>query len=98
MLVKKQNLLNSQHKKGQCESSTVCDSKGWQYGTVCLNFCEEVWYAFFVMVPYIGTVRLFCNGTGTLVRCLNLKSQTFCTLCRLFVCRCKRQLKPTLNV
>ena len=38
-------------------------SQGWQYdtvrmyGTVRLNFCDEVRYA--------GTVRLFCNGTGT---------------------------------
>ena len=38
--------------------------QGWQYGTVRrygtvrLNFCQEVRYA--------GTVRFFCNGTGTL--------------------------------
>ena len=31
--------------------------QGWQCGTVCLNFCYEVWYA--------GTVRLFCDGPGT---------------------------------
>ena len=36
-------------------------------GTVCLNFWQEVRYAFFVMVRvwYVGTVRLFCNGRGT---------------------------------
>ena len=37
--------------------------QGWQYstvrwyGTVRLNFCEEVRYA--------ATVRFFCDGTGT---------------------------------
>ena len=50
----------SQHNK------TECSMQGWQYGTVRrygtvrLNFCQEVRYA--------GTVRFFCNGTGTL-RC-----------------------------
>ena len=29
-----------------------------RYSTVRLNFCQEVRYA--------GTVRFFCNGTGTL--------------------------------
>ena len=49
------------------------DQQGWQYGTVRrygtvrLNFCQEVRYAFFVMVRvrYVGTVRLLCDGTGT---------------------------------
>ena len=59
-------------------------------------------------VRYVGKVRYasifakkygapFCNGTGT-VRCVNLKSQTFRALRRLFERRGKRQLKPTLNV
>ena len=32
-------------------------------GTVRLNFCQEVRYAFFVMVRvrYVGTVRLLCD-------------------------------------
>ena len=34
-----------------------------RYGTPQF-FCSEVRYS--------DTVRLFCNGTGTLVRCLNL--------------------------
>ena len=38
-----------------------------RYGAVRLNFCQEVRYAFFVMVRvrYVGTVRLLCDGTGT---------------------------------
>ena len=41
------------------------------YGTVRLNFCQEVRYAgtvrFFVMVRvrYFGTVCLFCKSTST---------------------------------
>ena len=45
------------------------------YGTPRFLLRSTVRYAFFVMVRvrYAGTVRLFCDGTGTgtLVRCLN---------------------------
>ena len=36
-------------------------------GTVRLSFCYEVRYVYFVMVRvrYVGTVRRFCKGTGT---------------------------------
>ena len=87
------------------KSCMTCSEDGTtvrRYRTVRLNFCQEVRYLFFVMVrkQYVGSVRLFCNRAGTvrLVRCLNEKSQTFPALRRLFVCRGKRQLKPTLNV
>ena len=51
----------------QIESIFGACNQGWQYGTarrygtVRLNFCKEVRYAFFVMVRvrYVGTVRLF---------------------------------------
>ena len=50
-----------------------CLRQGWQYGTVryasifAKKYGALVWYAFFVMVRvrYVGTVRLLCDGTGT---------------------------------
>ena len=47
--------------------------QGWQYGTVryasifAKKYGMLVRYAFFVMVRvrYVGTVRLLCDGTGT---------------------------------
>ena len=48
---------------------------------------------------YAGTVRFFCNGTGTYVGSLfQLKIPDFSHIAQAFVCRGKRQLKPTLNV
>ena len=38
----------------------ICNKQGWHYGTVRLNFCEEVRYS--------GTVCFFCNVTGTVRR------------------------------
>ena len=48
-------------------------ARGWQYGTIryasifAKKYGTLIWYAFFVMVRvrYVGTVRFFCNGTGT---------------------------------
>ena len=54
-------------------SVTLSARMAVRYGTVCLNFCEEVRYAgtvqvrFFVMVRlwYVDTICLSCKGTGT---------------------------------
>ena len=63
--------------------------QGWQCGTVryvgtvryasifAKKYGALVRHAFFVMVRYVGTVRLSCSGTGTVVRCLNLPTKRF---------------------
>ena len=52
---------------------TQTAAQGWQYGKVryasifAKKYGTLVWYAFLVMVRvwYTGTVRLFCDDTGT---------------------------------
>ena len=79
----------------------------WYVGTVryasifAKKYGTLVWYVFFVMVRvwYVGTVRLFCKGMGTVCwYALSIKTPDFCTLRWLFVNRGKELLKPTLNV
>ena len=44
----------------QCSLAENGTMMAVRYGTVHLNFCEEIRYA--------GTVRFFCDGTGTVRR------------------------------